>query len=69
MQLHINFSYTIDVRFVKHAFMMHLSMLIMAIIHIKSNSDFWIYKNSSFCDFAQKDKLSSLEKISLISWV
>ena len=29
-QLSINFSYTFDARFVKHAFMIHLSMLVMA---------------------------------------
>ena len=35
----MNFSYAIEARFVKHAFMIYLSMLIEA-IHIKSNSGF-----------------------------
>ena len=38
-----NFPYIFDVRFVKHTFMIHLSMLIMA-MYIKSNSGLWIYK-------------------------
>ena len=39
LQLPINFSCTFDARFVKHAFMIHLSMLIIA-MYIKSNSGF-----------------------------
>ena len=39
LQLPINFSYTSDARFVKHPFMIHLSMLTMA-MYIKSNSGF-----------------------------
>ena len=35
----INVSYAIDARFVKHAFMIHLSMLISA-MYIKINSGF-----------------------------
>ena len=60
IQLPINFYYTIasDARFVKHAFMVHLSMLIMA-MHIKSNSGFWIYKNQFFEILHQKYKFSA----------
>ena len=47
LQLPINFSYTIDARFVKHAFMIHPSMLIMA-MYIKRNSGVWICKKSFF---------------------
>ena len=46
--------------------MIHLSLFIMA-MYIKSNSSFWIYKNSFFCDITQKYKFSALKKISLIS--
>ena len=60
LQLPINFSYHFDARFVKHAFIIYLSMLIMAMC-IKSNSGFWIFKNSFFCDFTQKYKLSALK--------
>ena len=50
LQLPINFSYTIDARFVKHAFVIHLSVLIMA-FYIESNYGFWIHKNSFFLWF------------------
>ena len=39
LQLPINFSYTFGASFVKHAFMIHLSMSIM-VMYIKSNSGF-----------------------------
>ena len=58
LQLPINFSYTFDARFVKYAFMIHLSMFIMA-MYIKRNSGFWIHK-SSFLWY------HSLKNISLI---
>ena len=41
LQLPFNFSYTLNARIVKHAFMIHLSMFIMA-VYIKSNFGFWI---------------------------
>ena len=47
LQLPTNFSYTFDARCVKHAFMIHKSMLIMA-MYIKSNSGFWFYNDWFF---------------------
>ena len=63
LQLPINFSYTFDARFVKHAFMIHLSMFIKAILV----SDF--IKIHFLCDFTQKYKFTVLKKIRLISYV
>ena len=66
LQLPINFSYTFDARFVKHPFLIHLSMLIMA-MYIKSNSEFLNSLKSFFLWFYTKHKFSALKKISLIS--
>ena len=64
LQLPINFSYTIDARFVNHAFMIQLSMLTMAMyIHTILVSE---YRTIIFCDFTQKYKISAVKKISLI---
>ena len=64
LQLPIKFSYTIDTRFVKHAFMIHLSMLIMA-MYIKTILVSEFIK-IHFCDFTQKYKFSAVKKKSLI---
>ena len=56
LQLPINFSYTIDARFVKHSFMIHLSVVIMA-FYIESNYGFWIHKNSFFFVILHKNTI------------
>ena len=64
LQLPINFSYTIDARFVNYAFMIQLSMWTMAMyIQTILVSE---YITIIFCDFTQKYKISAVKKISLI---